>query len=149
MSKIVYTNGSRPFLISRFKTCSFFQDMDDPHYLTTPGAVCLKCSSMTSTSAGMWALSSDLGYRHYSMSELRSSADLGCPLCRLCCFRIYNSRISFKNRRTLRFYAESSDGRTTDRQPIFGISKLVFRIQDRKATLATSFEFHAYTSKGI
>jgi len=123
--------------------------MDDPHYLTTSGAVCIKCSSMTSTSEGVQFLTSPFGYQHCSMSELRSSADLGCPLCRLCCFRIYHSQISFKPRRFVQFYAQSFDGRTTDGRSTLGISKLVFRIQDKKATLKTSFEFHAYTSKGM
>jgi hypothetical protein len=123
-------------------------DMDDPLYLTS-GAVCIRCLSMTSTSEGMQALTSDSGYRHHDMRELRSSADLGCPLCRLCCFRIYHSPVSFNDRRFLRFYARGSDGRTLDGRPLFGISKLVFKIQDRKATLATNFELHAYTSRGV
>jgi len=132
------------------KVAPFFpKNMDDPHCLTTSGVVCLKCSSMTSTSDGLRFLTSRFGYQHYSMCELRSFADLGCPLCRLCCSRIYHSQISFKRSRSLRFYAQGSDGRTTDGQHVFEISKLVFRIQDKKATLKTSFELHAYTSKGI
>ncbi|KAH6714411.1 heterokaryon incompatibility protein-domain-containing protein [Leptodontidium sp. MPI-SDFR-AT-0119] len=122
--------------------------MEDPLYRKISGSSCIRCLSMTSTSEGIQALTSDYGYQHHDMKELQNSANLGCPLCHLCCIRIYHSQISFKDRRFLLFHAQLSDGRTPDGRPQFKISKLVFKIRDRTATLATKFEFHAYTSRG-
>jgi hypothetical protein len=120
--------------------------MDDPSYLTTPGTVCDRCLLMTSTAEGIKALISESGYQHHNMKELQSSANRCCPLCRLCCFYIYHSRVWFRNNRFLRFHAQGSDG-SLDNPSFFTISKLVFKIQDRGATLAMNFELHTYTSK--